>query len=197
MNYYEHHIGDYQRKTAHLTLAEHGAYSLMLQAFYASERPLPSERRVLYRLLRAETVVEKRAVDSVAREFWTETEHGLVNKRAQEVLDKYHGWLDQQKANGSRGGRPPRTQTKPDDKPKDNPSVSETRTQTKPKGGDRARVPLPTSHLDLDLDTHPPTSQGAVNGSPGPERVGVTVEKLREKIREWKPPTEEEIRAGK
>lgn len=156
MNYFDLHIGDYQRKTAHLSLAEHGAYSLMLQTFYATERPLPSDRKVLYRLLRADSVVERKAVDAVATEFWPQTEAGLVNKRAQEVLEIYHAWLSKQKANGDRGGRPRKTHGLSEHKPNDNPTVSKTETQTKPNGGDRARVPLPTSHLDL--PSRPPNS---------------------------------------
>jgi uncharacterized protein YdaU (DUF1376 family) len=174
MNYYEHHIGDYQRKTAHLSLAEHGAYSLMLQTFYATERALPADRKVLYRLLRADTAAERKAVDSIASQFWQPTTVGLINKRAEEVLNAYRRWLDQQKANGTRGGRPRQTHGLSGDKPNDNPSVSETVTQTKPNGGDHARVPLPTPHLDHDLDTHPtptPPKGGAGFGRRSPARA--------------------------
>jgi uncharacterized protein YdaU (DUF1376 family) len=183
VNFYEHHISDYQRKTAHLSLAEHGAYSLMLQAFYATERPLPAEPKVLYRLLRADSAAERKAVDSVVRQFWTSGPDGLTNPRADEVLEKYKRWLSQQKANGSRGGRPPKTQGL---------------TQTKPNGGDHAHAGarVLTSHLDLDkdLDTHPP--------QPLPGREGrVRGERKRygddEPKTSWRPPSEEDIRAGK
>lgn len=70
MNFYKHFIGDYQRDTAHLSLTEHGAYRLMLDAFYGTARPLPGDKKALYRLIRAETDAEKRAVDSVALQFW-------------------------------------------------------------------------------------------------------------------------------
>ena len=32
MNYYERHLGDYARDTAHLSMMEHGAYGLLLAA---------------------------------------------------------------------------------------------------------------------------------------------------------------------
>lgn len=70
MNFYKHYPGDYARGTAHLSLAEHGAYRLMLDQFYGAGRPLPGNRKSLYRLLRAETADEKRAVDNVAIGFW-------------------------------------------------------------------------------------------------------------------------------
>lgn len=174
MNYFELHIGDYQRKTAHLTLAEHGAYVLMLQTFYASERPLPADRKVLHRLLRADTPAERKAVDSVTAQFWQKDDQGLTNKRAERVLDDYKRWVDKQKANGSKGGRPKETQGL---------------TQSEPNGGDShlnspSRPPTKTSHPP------PKPPHAAPNGS-RPERGGDC-----ETDSGWKPPTEEQIRAG-
>ena len=59
MNYFKLYIGDYQRDTSHLSLAEHGAFHMMLQFFYATERPLPTGK-ALYRMLRANTKAEKK-----------------------------------------------------------------------------------------------------------------------------------------
>ena len=69
MNFYKHYIGDYQRDTGHLSLAEHGAYRLMLDAFYATGKPLPADKKALYRLLRAATAVER--IISFSRSFST------------------------------------------------------------------------------------------------------------------------------
>ena len=38
MNYYERHLGDYARDTGHLSMLEHGAYSLLLDRYYATRR---------------------------------------------------------------------------------------------------------------------------------------------------------------
>jgi len=70
MNFYKHFIGDYARATGHLSILEHGAYRLMLDHFYGIGRPLPSNKKALYRLLRAETEIERRAVDAIAIRFW-------------------------------------------------------------------------------------------------------------------------------
>jgi uncharacterized protein YdaU (DUF1376 family) len=88
LNFYKHYIGDYQRDTGHLSLAEHGAYRLMLDTFYATEKPLPTDRKSLYRLLRADGPAERKAIDVIASEFWTETESGLVNERANSEIEK-------------------------------------------------------------------------------------------------------------
>lgn len=192
LNFYEHHISDYQRKTAHLSLAEHGAYLLMLQAFYSTERPLPADRKVLFKLLRAYSATERRAVNSIVEQFWIDGPDGLTNPRADEVLAKYRKWLVQQKENGNRGGRPTKTHGLSGEKPNGNPSVPETETQTKPMGGDRAhacaRVLLPTSHLDedLDVDTHPPQPlpgrEGRVWGNGNKSRSGWTPPKTQDEI---------------
>ena len=88
MNFYKHYIGDYQRDTGHLSLAEHGAYRLMLDAFYATGKPLPSDKKALYRLLRAATGIERRAIDIVSSQFWEMTSAGLINRRAALEIDK-------------------------------------------------------------------------------------------------------------
>lgn len=82
MNFYKHYIGDYQRDTGHLSLTEHGAYRLMLDAFYATGKPLPADKRALYRLVRAGSRQDRLAVDSVAAQFWETADGGLVNRRA-------------------------------------------------------------------------------------------------------------------
>lgn len=87
MNFFKLYIGDYQRDTGTLTLAEHGAYLLMLQHYYATEGPLPTGRE-LHRLLRAESKSERDAIDTVAARFWTPTDSGLINQRADEEIAK-------------------------------------------------------------------------------------------------------------
>ena len=87
MNWFKLYIGDYQRDTAALSVTEHGAYLLMLQHYYATERPLPTGK-ALHRMLRATEKVEREAIDSVAAQFWTQTPAGLVNPRADAEIAK-------------------------------------------------------------------------------------------------------------
>lgn len=88
MNFYKHYIGDYQRDTGTLSLAEHGAYRLMLDELYATGSPLPNDRKELYRLLRCDSAADRKAVDKVASRFWAETDEGLVNRRALAEIQK-------------------------------------------------------------------------------------------------------------
>jgi uncharacterized protein YdaU (DUF1376 family) len=104
--FYKHFIGDYQRKTSHLTLAEHGAYRLMMDHAYATGHPLPADRKALYRLLRADTALERKAVDNVVEQFWIETDGGLVNSRTAEEIGKAAPKIEASRSNGKLGGRP-------------------------------------------------------------------------------------------
>lgn len=88
MNYYPHHIGDYLRDTAHLSLVEHGAYRRMLDVYYATEKPLPRAQAQIYRLVGAKNNAEKLAVDVVLGEFWIESEAGWKNTRADSEIAK-------------------------------------------------------------------------------------------------------------
>lgn len=87
MNFFKLYIGDYQRDTAHLSVTEHGAYLLMLQHYYATEKPLPTGK-ALHRMLRAQDKAEREAIDAVVSQFWQETEAGLVNERADVEITK-------------------------------------------------------------------------------------------------------------
>ena len=86
MNFYKRFIGDYQRDTGHLSMSDHGAYTLMLDIYYGTEKPLPKDRKSLYRLLRATEKTERESVDRVIDEYWTETDDGFENSKANRVL---------------------------------------------------------------------------------------------------------------
>lgn len=90
LNYYPHHIGDYARDTAHLSLLEDGAYRRMLDLCYRTEKPLPLDRNQLYRLVRVKSLQEKQAVDVILGEFFIEGEDGWHQRRVEEELSKAH-----------------------------------------------------------------------------------------------------------
>jgi len=97
VNWFKLYIGDYQRDTAHLSVTEHGAYLLMLQHYYATEKPLPTGK-ALHRMLRAQDKDEREAIDTVAAQFWTDTPAGLVNGRADAELTKAGAQADTNRA---------------------------------------------------------------------------------------------------
>ncbi len=100
MYYYPHHVGDYQRDTAHLTLLEHGVYRLLLDTYYATERPLPDDPALLCRIVRAHSKAEREAVASVMRMLFYKDADGLRHHRADREIERYQ--QNQEKA--SRAG---------------------------------------------------------------------------------------------
>ena len=109
MNFVKLYIGDYLRDTGTLTLAQHGAYMLMLLEHYATEKPLPVGRE-LHRLLRADSKAERDAIDFIAAKFWTLTETGLTNNRADKEIERAANQRSINQEIGKRGGRPKRTE---------------------------------------------------------------------------------------
>lgn len=90
MNYYEHHLGDYIRDTAHLSMLEDGAYRRLLSVYYVREMPLPAEHRECFKLARCTSTAERKAVQAVLEEFFTCEQDGYHQKRADEVIAAYH-----------------------------------------------------------------------------------------------------------
>ena len=102
MIFYKHFLGDYRRDTGHLSMLEHGAYRLLLDAFYATEKPLPLEPRRLYRLVGAVEAAERAAVDAVLEEFWERAQDGWTNARAAVELETQQERSDKARASAMR-----------------------------------------------------------------------------------------------
>lgn len=114
MFYYQHHIGDYLKHTAHLTPLEDIAYRRLLDVYYDTETPIPTDIPQVSRRLR----IDSATVQLVLDEYFQLTEEGYRNKRADAEIAAYHAFLQKQKSNGIKGGRPK-------SKPTDNPRVSQ------------------------------------------------------------------------
>ncbi|CAB4132015.1 Protein of unknown function DUF1376 [uncultured Caudovirales phage] len=112
MHFYDFNIGDYVKKTQHLTNEEDLAYRRALDMYYDTEQPLPitSGLATLSRRLR----VSENSLKNVIEEFFPEGR----NRHADEKIAEYHAYLTRQKINGGKGGRPKH-------KPSGNPVVSQ------------------------------------------------------------------------
>jgi uncharacterized protein YdaU (DUF1376 family) len=113
MNYYKRHLGDYAKDAGHLSLVEHGAYTLLLDKLYASEKAIPEADA--YRVTHAVSRPEREAVDAVLREFFFLDGDGWMHVRVREELDRAAERADQNRINGKSGGRP-RKPAKTEDK---------------------------------------------------------------------------------
>lgn len=144
MNFYKHHLGDYSKKTPHLSILEHGAYRLLIDACYISERPLPANKARIYQIVRATSIAEKKAVDTVLGEFFTLSEYGYEQNRITEELEIYQEAATKSRENGNRGGRPKKTErdiketrevikTEPEDNLNQTPEAINQNPELKPK----------------------------------------------------------------
>lgn len=166
MNYYEHHIGDYDADTAHLSWVEDMAYTRLLRLYYRKELPIPCDLAEACRLVRAQTRDQRAAVSSVLKEFFSLQEDGWHQKRCDADVDRYQKKVEHNREAGKKGGRPPKCKTQPkppgfhsgsDFEPKDNPPQSPDSSHQSPpsepdgsggeppagRGGDLLRVKTP------------------------------------------------------
>lgn len=125
MHYYDFNIGDFAKKTQHLTNEEELAYRRALDMYYDTEKPLVSDGlATLSRRLR----VDSKALENVLNEFFPNGR----NKHADEKIAAYYAYIEKQKANGKQGGRP-----------KHKPTANPPPTQNNPVPSQ----PLPTNPL--------------------------------------------------
>lgn len=89
MNYYERHIGDWIKDTVSLSMLEDGAYNRLIDQCYQTEKPLPLDRKEIFRAARAISKAEKDAVLYVLGKFFVETTDGFVQKRVELELVRY------------------------------------------------------------------------------------------------------------
>jgi uncharacterized protein YdaU (DUF1376 family) len=99
MHYYQFNIGDYASHTRHLTAIEDIAYRRLLDLYYLHERPLNSGSTSVARQINMrEYEIE---VKSVLEEFFTLTDDGWINVRADKEIAHYRGKIEQ----ASRAGK--------------------------------------------------------------------------------------------
>lgn len=104
MKFYKRYPGDIGIKTGDLTLAEFGAYDRLLDHFYSKELPIRADR--VYSVCRTQTKADRDAVDRVLQEFFTLTDDGWVQQRAEQELAEALPRIEAARANGKKGGRP-------------------------------------------------------------------------------------------
>jgi uncharacterized protein YdaU (DUF1376 family) len=90
VNYYPHHIGDFNSATRHLTRIERSIYRDMIEMYYDTEQPLPRDRAALCRKLMARSEEELTAVEQVLNEFFTDTDQGWFHDRCDAEILAYH-----------------------------------------------------------------------------------------------------------
>jgi len=89
MNYYPHHIGDFNNATRHLTRIERSIYRDLIDYYYDSEKPLPDNLEYICRCILADDEIQVYAVQQVLREYFILTDKGYENDRCNEIIKEY------------------------------------------------------------------------------------------------------------
>lgn len=97
---------DFEADTAHLSLAEDGAYNRLLRLCWRTVGcSLPSDRAWIYRRMRAFSDAEKEVVEAVLTEFFKERGGRISNPRLTKEWAKTHEAHERRKNAGSKGGK--------------------------------------------------------------------------------------------
>lgn len=146
MNFYKRYPGDYARDTGHLSLMEHGAYTLLLDRYY-STGAIPSDVREVYILCRAVSAADKRAVQKVLSEFFPQGR----NARADKEIAAWEKQVEHNRSNGhfgALGGRPRKPKVGLDKNPKGVSEITQGGGQTKPL----SRYQIPEEEIPYGAD---------------------------------------------
>ena len=89
MNFYPHHIKDFNNSTRHLTRVERSVYRDAIELYYDTESPLIDDIDKLSRRLLATSDEEKTALKDILNEFFELTEDGYYHDRCDKEIAKY------------------------------------------------------------------------------------------------------------
>lgn len=88
MHYYKRNIGDYAKKAGRLSMLQHGAYTLLIDACYDREQFPTIDEAIEWTW--ASTTDEEEAVKFVLRKFFTLEGDRYVQNRIKEEIAEYH-----------------------------------------------------------------------------------------------------------
>lgn len=88
MHYFKRNIGDYHKKAGRLSMLEHGAYTLLLDACYDRERFPTMEEALEWSWARSDDEIA--AVKFVLSKFFTLAGSLYAQQRVQDEIDAYH-----------------------------------------------------------------------------------------------------------
>lgn len=202
MNYFKHHIGDYDSATSHLSMLEDCAYRRLISLYYRKEQPIPLDMAKACRLVRAASEHERDAVVTVLREFFSETPDGWRHARCDKEIAEAAEIAERNRNNGKNGGRPrlsgnsDGTHEKPSglflgshEKPTGFPELTQHPEQSL-SSGNLSHKPLATSHEEaINPDGLIVASKPATVLCPHQEIIAAYHEILPSlaRVREWTP----------
>ena len=102
MNWYKFHLGDYLKHTGHLSDAQDLALRRLLDLYYMSEKPIPTNINWVSWKIGLDSDI----VEMVLADFFELRDDGYFNKRCDAEITKYNKQVAVNREIGKRGGRP-------------------------------------------------------------------------------------------
>ncbi len=153
MNYYQHHIGDFNSATRHLTLVERALYRDLIEMYYDTEQAIDaSDFERLARRLLCRTEDEKTALQYVLSEFFTLEGDHYYQSRCEREIAEYQAKREQQ----VKAGKASAAKRASVNKANTGDSTNDTSTTVEPKSNDRS-----TNHKPLTNNQEPVSSSGS------------------------------------
>jgi len=122
MHYYKRNIGNYRRRTQHLSLLEHGIYNQMIDQYYLDEHALPADENRLFRMLSIKTKSEKNAARNVIADFFTLDGEFLTHPDCQKNVEAYQSLCQRNQQNAKAPRKPVASQSLASGKPEESAS---------------------------------------------------------------------------
>jgi uncharacterized protein YdaU (DUF1376 family) len=167
VNFYPRYPAHYVAKTLHLTMEQDGAYTRLLDWYYANERGIPHAQR--YAIARAQTPSERRSTDAVLDQFFTQENGVWANGRSDDEIATAQPKIKAARENGRLGGRPKKNPPGSDQKP----TGFSTETHNEPS----AKAPQsPIPNVPTDTPQRPPPAaavalEGVFEGHEAPRET--------------------------
>jgi len=89
MNYYPHHIGDFNNATRHLSRIERSIYRDLIEFYYDSENPLPHDLEYISKRILADDETQVYAMQQVLLEYFLLTDKGYEHHRCNKIIKEY------------------------------------------------------------------------------------------------------------
>lgn len=166
MNYYEHHLGDYDGATAHLSWLEDCAYRRLLCLYYRNEKPIPADIKQACRLVRATSKQERAAVQQVLEEFFCLQVDGWHHGRCDAEIAKVREKSEKARASVAKRWENRSTDSMPSDNER-NTNVS----TNVSRSNDSRNTPRARPQSPVTSNQTPVTSSTGVGGTPQPQHA--------------------------
>jgi uncharacterized protein YdaU (DUF1376 family) len=179
MNYYKKNIGDYAAATRHLSLLEHGVYSLMIDLYYLNESTFQGDVNQVARKIGARSPDEIQAVANVLNDFFVLMDDGWHQKRCDVEIAAYQLKAQTNRIVGLKGGRPIKNPEITQTVSKQNPEETLTSNQEPITNKHSTFAGEPEIFAEAE-NPPPPENHAPLINHPAPTRKGQLCRHLRE-----------------